>query len=295
MADTAEYFLAELGPVPPVEVVPLLRVVAADLAVRHESPEALVEEFRNGWGGVEVMGGTPADRLLAAELITGSGVPQGEIYSAMMTTVERLGDVGCASPVGTAAILHLFPVATNSAPLDRWKEVRTRVPYDEGAALIAGFPDLPATLRRWEGNVSALGGSGTDVQLAAVYLAAAGTDDPSLAPRAAAVARLLADSFALPRLAGAVAVSLLPLSAEEVSDWLDKSVAWATARQLAPNPAQLKVLGLALLQGLDPVGFQGLPPSAWASNPAPGAGLLARTALHAWLFRDVLRRAAPAR
>jgi hypothetical protein len=291
MADTAQYFLSELGPVPPVEVVPLLRIVAAHLSVRHESPEDLVEEFKNGWGEAEVLGGTPADRLLAAELMTGSGVPQDEFYSAMVTTVDRLRDARCASPVATAAILHLFPVATNTAPIDRWTSARQRVANDEGAALLAGFPDLAATLGRWEQTVGSLGGDGVvDAELAAIYLTSTRRTVPlGLSERVREAASLFEGSFARPLLAGAVAVAHLGLSSAESADWLEKAVAQASARRLAPDAPQLSVLGLALLEGLDPAGFaksESVPAASGA--PTPSAGLAARTALHAWMYRDLV-------
>jgi hypothetical protein len=290
MADTAEYFLAELGPVPPVDVVPLLRVVAAHLAVQHESPEDLVEEFKNGWGGVEVMGSTPADRLLAAELITASNVPQEDVYSSMMTTVGRLTDAGCRSPVSTAAILHLYPRATTNAPLDRWAKAREHLDHDEGAALLAGAPDVGSTLARWEGNVAALGGVGADAQLTAVYLTTATPADRALAGPVRDGARMFEGTFALPRLAAALALCHLGLPAAESRDWFDKSLAQATARRLAPDPAQLAVLGLALLVGLDPERFHRPPTVAPAPSGAiPSSGLVARTALHAWMYRDLVR------
>jgi hypothetical protein len=297
MADTAEYFLAELGPVPPVEVVPLIRIVAAHLAVRHESPEDLVAEFANGWGGAEVLGGTPADRLLAAELLTGSGVPQGEIYSTMMTTGERLRDAGCASPVATAAILHLFPSATTTPPLDRWSRAREKVANDEGAAILAGLPEVDATLERWAANVEALEGDGVvDAERAGIYLTAIRPAlDPVLVERSRDAARLFEGSFSYPLLAGVVAVAHLGLSPEESVDWHAKSVGQATAHQLAPTPAQLAVLGLALLQGLDPASFAGRePPTPSQVSPA-AEGLLARTALHAWMYRELVRPPAAAR
>lgn len=296
MADTATYFLAELGPVPPVETVPLLRIVAAHLAVRHESPEELVEEFKNGWGGTEVMGGSAADRLLAAELVTASDVPQAELYSSMMTTVGRLTDVGAASPVATATILHLFPAPTATAPLDRWTRARERLGHDEGAALLAGPSDLEATIARWEGNVAALGGAGADAELAGLYLTAGTLADRALAAAVRDAAPRFEGAFARPMLAAAVALGHLGLPAEESHDWLEKSVAQATARHLAPTAAELSVLGLAFLQGLDPGTFHR--PVSVAAAPvgqAPGAALVARTALHAWMYRDLVRASPPTR
>ncbi|HKV90790.1 MAG TPA: hypothetical protein VJQ43_06315, partial [Thermoplasmata archaeon] len=73
VAKSASYFLAELGPVVPIEALPLLRMVAVGLANRRETPEEIAEAFRNIWGSVEVMGGDARDRLLAAELLDAEG------------------------------------------------------------------------------------------------------------------------------------------------------------------------------------------------------------------------------
>jgi hypothetical protein len=290
MAETAEYFLAELGPVAPTEVIPLVRIVAANLAVRHESPEELVEEFKNGWGEVEVMGSTPEDRLLAAGLITGSGVPQDEVYSSMMTTVGRLSDIGCASPVATAAILHLYPAVTNEAPLDRWSKARERIDNDEGAALLAGPPDLNATIAQWEGKTAALGGRERDAQLTGVYLTASAPSYPAAPESVRAAAKLFEGPFAHPLLASAVALSHLQLSPEESRDWVEKAVAQTMARRLAPDSTQLWVLGLSLIVGLDPGAFAR--PGAISPPVAPSTtsmGVVARTALHGWMYRDLVR------
>jgi hypothetical protein len=290
MSDTAQYFLSELGPLPPVEVVPLMRLAAAHLAVRHESPEDLVEEFKNGWGEAEVLGGPPADRLLAAELLTGSGVPQSEIYSAMTRTSETLRDVGCSAAVATAAILHLFPEPNQTPALERWTAIRKSVPSDEGAALLAGLPHPDATLERWRSYLAALSDTDSpDAQRAAIYLTAIRSSlDTQLIAATRAASSRFAPSIASPLLAAALAVSHLGLSPEESFDWQEKSVAQARAHQLAPDGPELAALGLALLEGLDPASFQGRPVTASAISDA-AEGVLARTAVHAWIYRHLVR------
>jgi hypothetical protein len=291
MADTAEYFLSELGPVPPVEVVPLMRLAAAHLAVRRASPEQLVEEFTNGWGEAEVLGSTPADRLLAAELLTGSGAPSSEVYGAMMETCEKLVDAGCTAPVATAAILHLFPTATRSPPLERWTRARARVPSDEGAALLAGFPDLDATLERWTTYREAFGGDSADALRSAVYLAAVRPEfDPALVAATRDAAARLRSSFASPLLAAAVALTHLGLSPEESVDWHAKSVAQAGAHRLAPDDRELAALGLAFVGGLDAAGFAGRSVDRASTLPASGEAVLARTAVHAWIYRPLVAK-----
>ncbi|MCI4331882.1 MAG: hypothetical protein L3K19_08595, partial [Thermoplasmata archaeon] len=111
VARTAEYFLAELGPLTPPDAIVLLRPVAVALANRRETPEELAQEFRNTWGSVEVMGGHAADRLLAAELLTASSAPIETMYAPMMNTVSKIREaVGNGTPaVATAAILHIWP------------------------------------------------------------------------------------------------------------------------------------------------------------------------------------------
>ena len=290
MSETAEYFLSELGPVPPVEVVPLMRLAAAHLAVRHESPEDLVAEFTNGWGEAEVLGGSPADRLHAAEILTGSDVPQGEIYASMMVTGDALREAGCAAPVATAAILHLFPETQHDPPLERWTAVRKGVPSDEGAALLAGFPDLDATLGRWQGYLTAIGGTnGPDENRTAIYLTAVrGSVDPTLVAAIRAAAPMFAPSFASPLLAAAVALSHLGLSPEETYDWHQKAVQQARGHQLAPDGPELEALGLALLEGLDTGSFAGRPSTGGSAISEAAEGVLARTAVHAWIYRHLV-------
>ncbi|MCI4367728.1 MAG: hypothetical protein L3K08_08250, partial [Thermoplasmata archaeon] len=90
VAKTAEYFLADLGPVVPPAALPLLRPVAVGLANQRETPEDLAREFQRFWGGVEVMGGDAKDRLLAAELLTAASADMEHLYSPIMNSAEAI-------------------------------------------------------------------------------------------------------------------------------------------------------------------------------------------------------------
>src|SRR5579863_3321069 len=105
VAKTAEYFLAELGPVAPREALPFLKPVAVGLANRRGTPEELAEEFRHVWGGVEVMGGDAGDRLLAAELLSAASAPLDRIYAPVMSTALRIRETPGATSPATAAVL----------------------------------------------------------------------------------------------------------------------------------------------------------------------------------------------
>jgi hypothetical protein len=290
IADNAEYFVAELGPVPPVDVLPYLRVVAVSLACRPESPEDLVEEFKNAWGSMEVLGGTDADRLLAAELISASGVGQESFYAPLTQTVDRLRSAGCRTPLATAALLQLHPQMTSVLRVDPWVVARRKVGADEEAAMLATAFDLPEALRRWEAWKSALEGSETDRRRSAAYLTLEGEPTPTRISRIRETATLLKGMFDSPTLAAALATSHLAFAPTEVHDWLMKGVQVAASRQLAPTRAELAVLGLAMLRGLRLEGA--------ASEVTGGGsevrvrseiGLPAHVALHAWLYRETRR------
>jgi len=286
IADNAEYFLAELGPVPPARVVPFLRIVAASLACRPESPEDLVEEFKNAWGSMEVLGGTDPDRLLAAELVAASGVAQESFYSPMMNSVDRLRSAGCRSALSTAALLHLHPTVTMTPPIDAWVEARRRIGSDEEAALVVATGEPKGRVDLWEAWRDALPGTDTDRRRAAAYLAAEGTPLETHSARITEGTALVGASFRQPALAASIAAVALPYRASEYVDWLTKSTGVATSRQLAPTRGELSVLGLALLRGIRPGSVVGGGPAPTDLPVPAGDGLPAHVALHAWLYRD---------
>lgn len=288
-AERAEYFIAELGPVPPVEVLPYLRVVAASLACRPEPPDDLVEEFKNAWGSMEVLGGTPDDRLLAAELIASSGVDQGSFYSPMMNVVDRLRSDGCSMPLATGVLLELRPSSENGRQVEAWAATRRRTGSDVAAALVTGIGPIEGAVAGWEAWTRVLDVESTRHPVAAAYLASRGPPTPELVRRVRDVAVRLRASFGNATLAAALLTSLLPYSTSEVADWLDKAVQFATARQLAPVPAELSVIGLALLRG----GTFPEVPSMALTETGGDPGLAAHVALHAGLFRDTRRPIAP--
>jgi len=278
IADNAEYFVAELGPVPPVEVLPYLRVVAASLACRPESPEDLVESFKNAWGSMEVLGGADTDRLLAAELFSASGASQEAFYAPFTRAVDRLRAGGCRTPLATATFLQLHPQITRSPPLEGWVAARKKVGADEEAAMLATCPDLSDALRRWEGWRAVLEGSDLDRRRSAAYLALDNEPSAESAERIRATAALLAPSFDSPTLAAALATRHLDFDPAELHDWVAKATQVAASRQLAPSRAELGVIGLAMLRGLR---FD----TGVASQGRIEIGLPAHVALHAWLYR----------
>jgi hypothetical protein len=285
-AEATEYFVAELGPVPPVAVLPLLRIVASDLAPRPEPADDLVEAFKNAWGSMEVLGGSSEDRLLAAELMVGSGVPQESFYSPMMATVDQLRSDGSRVPLATATLLHLYPSVTATPSLERWRTARRTVGQDEEAALLSHMPDLERSLDSWRAWFDRLEGETNDRRFAAAYLALGGAPTPERESRLRETVELVRRSFERPLLASALLVAQLPFRPAELVDWLTKATDIATVRQLAPNRAELSVIGLSLLRGL--------PPSDGTSSGPPmlrgilsGAGLPAQVALHAGLFRPL--------
>jgi hypothetical protein len=280
----AAYFLAELGPVPPVEVVPYLRIVAAGLACRPEPPESLVDEFENAWGSMEVLGKVDTDRLLAAELIAGSGMSQDDLYAPLTSTAERLTSLGCGEPLSTAVLLELrTKPGTPAALVEAWRIARTQSASDIEAALVAESPDPTGAMRRRDAWIPLLAGSDTDRRRAATYLATTpNAPSEAYAARARTVAKGLGAEFPHPALAAAIATSLLPFEPAEVNDWVAKGVEAATASQLAPRRVELDVLGLALVRDL-------LSPAPPADAAATEAAAVARVALHAWIFRDTVR------
>jgi hypothetical protein len=277
-ARRATYFLAELGNVPPVEVVGPMRAVAVGLSVHARPPEDLVERFKAAWGAMEVIEGTSSDRLLAASLLTDSPATLENMYAPLTSTVDSLREAGCRSPIASAAILHLFPEITRSPALDRWSVVRQRVPDDEAAALLAGPEELAATLVRYEELRTRWDRGSPDARWAAAYLAVAPGGEATMADPVLRTLDRLPESVPAPLLAATIAVHHLGLEPPEVADWFEKALFRAGLHGLAPNRPELAALAVTLLLALP------------GPRRAPGsAGVLALTALEGWLHRSAVR------
>lgn len=291
VAKTAEYFLTDLGPVTPPEAVPLLRPVALGLANRRESPEDLAEEFRNVWGGVEVMGGGARDRLLAAELLNASSADMGKVYAPIMSTTEKIrAKAGPkVSAVTAAAILHLTAGMDAAVPLETFLELRPKSGSDEAAALLAALATDPGSaLHRRDTLLEALGANpgSVDARHAATYLAAIGAEGEAVT-RTRALASALAPRLTEPLTAASLLSGHGRLSARESLDWVDKATEILSGRQLAPNRPELVALAVALVHGLPDSEFAA--PSAAGNRPAPApASLPALTAIHAWMYRPLV-------
>ena len=283
LADRAEYFIAELGPVPPVQSLPRVRIVASCLASRPESSEDLVENFKNAWGSMEVLGASPFDRLLAAHLVAASGVPQESFYAALSTTVDRLQAEGCQSPLSTSALLHLFPATTLTPPVPAWKEARKRMRSDLEAAMVASGPHAANALARWDRIRARLKGSDRETSRAATYLVAREEDDPNLIDHIVSIAKELEGRWKEPLLVGALLRRRSEFSVAELLDWLSKSEKVAQSRQLAPTRQELDVISLAFVQALVSS------PSVGGKTPPAIPSLAAHVALHAWMYGDVTK------
>lgn len=288
---TAEYFLADLGPVTPPVAVPLLRPVAVGLANRRESPEEIAEEFRNVWGGMEVMGGDPRDRLLAAELLNAASAEMGKVYAPITNTTDRIRQklgpkVSAATP---ATLLHLAAGADQPVPLDAYFALRPRCGSDEAAAMLAGLATEPAeALAQRDRFLAGLGGASdaTDALHAATYLAAVGADDGAI-DRTRRIADALGDRLAERLTPAALLAQHGRLEPAEVVNWLDKAIEILGRRQMAPTPAEITALAVAVVHGLPDSEF--LAPSPVGVRPAPApVSLPALTAIHAWVYRPLL-------
>ncbi len=288
VAHTAEYFLAELGPVTPPEALPRLRPVAVGLANRRETPEELAREFRAIWGGVEVMGGDSRDRLMAAELLHSTQAAMEEVYSPMMTTSITVREMaGPQAPAVTiAALLQLNLLPTGKPPLAENQTLRKSSTTEEGAAMLAStgrdVPSLLAERQRW---IALLGGTtapNPDLQVAAGYLTVVGADPATHLPRVQALAaglrgRLPASSEVMAEIL-ATATWLEP---PEILDWVAKATDIARARKLAPTPGELVILGISMVMGLRPGEFSGT--SGGPERPAL-ASMANLVALNAWAY-----------
>jgi hypothetical protein len=293
VARSASYFLAELGPVTPGEAMPLLRIVAVGLANRRETPEEIAEEFRNAWGSVEVMGGDPRDRLLAAELLNAASAPIDQFYAPMVQTMERVrAKAGKKAPAVTvSAVLHLSAGAGKPPELDGFFALRADAGGDEAAALLAasGRPPKEAIAMRdqWVANLPKL--EADDARLAATYLACEPATRSDVASRIHALLPLLAPKFARPGVAAALLAMSAPIEPAELVNWLEKAGALARSRKLAPTPAELDALALALVHGLPAAEF--VATAADAAVYEPSAASL--VALHAWLYRPLVAEPSP--
>jgi hypothetical protein len=290
VAKTAEYFLAELGPVTPPEALPMLRPVAVGLANRRETPEELAEEFRNVWGSVEVMGGDPRDRLLAAALLHAGGADIEHIYSPMMTTSASVREIaGPRAPAVTvAALLHLNPGPDDKPAWDSYVALRKSTRTEEGAAMLAatGRP-VEELLANRTGFLGAIAGSGTpsgDQQVAAGFLTTAGASRDTHMPRVTELSKSLGNRFSAPIVAASVLGMLDWLSPAELVNWLDKASDLARSRKLAPTPAELAALGLTIVLGL--------PPSEFATSSAlqipPLRHFANIVAVNAWVYGQLV-------
>jgi hypothetical protein len=282
MTVSAEYFLAELGSVPPTAAAPSLRAVAAGLASRDEPLDDLVESFTGAWGEMEVLGGSALDRLLAAELLAGAEVNQSVIYPSIISTADTLRVPGSTDPVTAATLLHLFPAPTTSPPVDTWQSLRATLQSEVGAALVAGWPDALDRVRALE---SGLSGSDRDRRAAAILLVALGRQaETTSLTLVARTAEALGSRFPLPLLAAAIVTAVAPMQPEEAVDWLDKSLERVRDKGLAPSDPERQVLALSLLLGLD---WPKLIPGA-AGDTKREQRIPIWVALHAWLYRTAL-------
>ena len=287
VAKSASYFLAELGPVVPIEALPLLRIVAVDLANRRETPEEIAGGFRNIWGSVEVMGGDARDRLLAAELMDAESASIEKFYASMMRTAETVRAKGGAhsSAVTVSAILHIAAGEGKPPALDAFLALRPDAGGDEAAALLAstGLPPVEALAARdrWRAGLPKLDPS--DALLAATYLATEPSTRPDVGSRVSALVPLLAPKFARPGISAALLATSAPIDPPELMNWLEKAELVARARKLAPTPQELDVLAMALVHGLPASEFV----SSGGGPPAIEPSSASLVALHAWLYRPL--------
>ncbi|MCI4367922.1 MAG: hypothetical protein L3K08_09225 [Thermoplasmata archaeon] len=291
VAKTAEYFLAELGPVTPPDAVPFLRPVAVGLANRRETPEELAEQFRNVWGAVEVMGGTAPDRLMAAELINAAKAELSTIYAPMMSTITKIREAtgGRSSAVTAAALLHLNAGADGVPALDTFYALQEPMGSDESAALLAGaFPDPAVAVARRDRVALALIAAGfldgIDVRNAAAYMASGSGDPQALLARVPPIANGVKSRIPRAITAAAVLSDIQALQPAELLNWWQKACDITASWKLAPNDAELAALALSLVHGLPKGEFQTLPPE----HSAASVDLRALLALHAWIYRPLV-------
>jgi hypothetical protein len=288
VAKSASYFLAELGPVVPIETLPLLRIVAVDLANRRETPGEIAEGFRNVWGSVEVMGGDARDRLLAAELLDAESASIEKLFASLMRTTEMVRAKGGerASAVTVSAILHLAAGPGQPPALDAFLALRPSAGSDEAAALLAatGLPpaEAAAARDRWRTGLPSL--EPTDALHAATYLATFRSLPPEVAARVNGLVPLLAPRFARPGTAAALLATSAPIDVPELMNWLEKAELVARTRKLAPTPQELDVLALAIVHGLPATEFT----SGTGGPPVIEPTSASLVSLHGWLYRPIV-------
>lgn len=298
VARSTEYFLSELGPITPNEALPLLRPLAVGLANRRAAPEDVAEAFRQIWGMVEVLGGSSIDRLLAAEIICAFPGSLDKTYARVVNLADRLRDrLGVHGAVNaSAAILAVGSSDDSVSPLDLFYSIRSQVPTDEGAALLA--TDTSRARERLESRKEhraqwkGVARDNLDAECAATFLAL--SDVPANVTRAnvSELASELTRHFgARPLVPSAILASRSTLASGELSDWLAKAVVVLRERKLAPNEAELSALALALVHGLHPESF--LTEESWETRSAealraPPADLPTLVALHAWVYRPLV-------
>lgn len=290
-AKTAEYFLAELGPVTPPEALPLLRPVAVLLANLHRGPSELAEGFRNVWGSVEVMGGDPRDRLLAAGLLYALGAEIDRIYSPLMATTNTVrARAGPAVPAVTVAtILHLNPLPDGAPAVEPYLELRKGLLTEEGAAMAAtlGRPPGEYLGRRQQllAQLSPGPDPPLDARVAAGYLSVtAVSPGPDLA-RVAGLRDGLMARFPQPITPAAILAGIDWLEVPELLNWFEKAAEIARARKLAPTPPELSTLALALVLGLRPTDLAGIRD---VRAPARVEELGRLVALASWVYGPLL-------
>lgn len=293
VAKTAEYFLAELGPVTPPEAVPLLRPVAVGLANRRETPEELAAEFRNLWGSVEVMGGDSRDRLLAAELLNASDASMEKVYAPLMVLTSKIRErFGPTQPaVAPAALLQLHPGPSGEPALEAFIALRGAGLGAEEAGLLAGIGGSATdTLARRQAVLTLLtdtGASADSARYAASLLVTTAPEPARLLPRIQELTTLLTGRIPAPITASALLSTMEWLEPKEIVDWVEKAIGILRTRRIAPTDPELAALGVALVHGLPHSEF--VDSSAAESPPrSMTAGLLT---LHAWIYRPLVRAA----
>ncbi|MGI0131620.1 MAG: hypothetical protein ACREDK_00760 [Thermoplasmata archaeon] len=291
VAKTAEYFLAELGPVTPPEALPFLRPVSIGLANRRETPEELAEVFRNAWGAVEVMDGTAADRLMAAEVLNASSVQIENVYAPMMTTVAKIRETMGRGPaaVTVASILHVHPGPQGLPALENYYAIRPKVTSDEAAALLARtFPDPSTAIARHQEVAQAMLALGhpdsPDLRHAAAYLAGSSEDLAHFLPRIQPLVDGMKKRLPRSLTPSVVLADIDALEPAELLNWWQKAVDIVEARKLAPTPAEIGALALGLVHGL---------PRGEFANEVSGrngatVSIRALVALHAWIYRPLV-------
>ena len=295
VAHTAAYFLADLGPVVPSEAVLQLKPLAVGLAIRRETPEELAEEFRNAWGSVEVMGGDPRDRIVAAALLHAADLPMERVYAPVMVSVERIRERGDPRihAITAATILELTAPGHSTSVLETYLTLRRELGNDEGAAFLATQPDPARARAAVDAARTALAGSSAadqaDALRAAIYLVLAGR--PDSVPAVRAIAGALGNRFARPLLPAAILSDQTLLGAAEVVRWFDQAATVARAHQLAPTEPELRALALGLVHGI-PAGDLTFPGDTAPPVASAARGFLSLVALHRWAYAPAAASAA---